>query len=230
MIEDCKAGKIDLIMTKSIARFARNIVDCLSVIDLLKNLEPPVGVQFEADNIYTLDNNGRMILTILASVAEEESHSKSVIMNWSIERRFRKGLFLTPELLGYDRDEDGDLIVNEDEAETVKAIYYLFLYNPTKQMFAIQACGMDAEGANRVPKKNQDDRYEIKSKNLVRLLYQSCGWDRTRSYRLPGVEYPQQRLVNYDLCRAIPIFEGKVDKENESAQEPVQATSGAENI
>lgn len=242
MIEDCKAGKIDLIMTKSIARFARNIVDCLSVIDLLKNLEPPVGVQFEADNIYTLDNNGRMILTILASVAEEESHSKSVIMNWSIERRFRKGLFLTPELLGYDRDEDGDLIVNEDEAETVKAIYYLylngvsfsdiadFLYNSTKQMFAIQACGMDAEGANRVPKKNQDDRYEIKSKNLVRLLYQSCGWDRTRSYRLPGVEYPQQRLVNYDLCRAIPIFEGKVDKENESAQEPVQATSGAENI
>lgn len=99
-----------------------------------------------------------------------------------------------------------------------------------QQMFAIQACGMDAEGANRVPKKNQDDRYEIKSKNLVRLLYQSCGWDRTRSYRLPGVEYPQQRLVNYDLCRAIPIFEGKVDKENESAQEPVQATSGAENI
>ena len=103
-------------------------------------------------------------------------------------------------------------------------------YNPTKQMFAIQACGMDAEGANRVPKKNQDDRYEIKSKNLVRLIYQSCGWDRTRSYRLPGVEYPQQRLVNYDLCRAIPIFEGKVDKENESAQEATQAVSGAENI
>lgn len=88
----------------------------------------------------------------------------------------------------------------------------------------------DAEGANRVPKKNQDDRYEIKSKNLVRLLYQSCGWDRTRSYRLPGVEYPQQRLVNYDLCHAIPIFEGKVDKENESAQESAQAAYGAENI
>ena len=79
MIEDCKAGKIDLIMTKSIARFARNIVDCLSVIDLLKNLEPPVGVQFEADNIYTLDNNGRMILTILASVAEEESHCAPLV-------------------------------------------------------------------------------------------------------------------------------------------------------
>ena len=99
----------------------------------------------------------------------------------------------------------------------------MFIDNPTKQMFAIQACGMDAEGANRVPKKNQDDRYEIKSKDLVRLIYQSCGWDRTRSYRLPGVEYPQQRLVNYELCHAISIFEGKMDKENESTQEPAQA-------
>ena len=78
LIEDCKAGKIDLILTKSIARFARNIVDCLSVIETLKNLDPPVGVKFEADNIYTLDSNGRMILTILASVAEEESQGFGV--------------------------------------------------------------------------------------------------------------------------------------------------------
>lgn len=127
MIEDCKAGKIDLILTKSIARFARNIVDCLSIVDQLKNLEPPVGVKFEADNLYTLDSSGRMILTILASVAEEESHSKSVIMNWSVDRRFRQGLFLTPELLGFDCDEDGNLVVNQDEAETVKVIYYLYL-------------------------------------------------------------------------------------------------------
>lgn len=127
MIEDCKAGKIDLIITKSIARFARNIVDCLSVIEELKNLDPPVGVRFEADNIYTLDSNGRMILTILASVAEEESHSKSIIMNWSIDRRFSRGLFLTPELLGFDKDPDGNLVVNPEEAETVKVIYYLYL-------------------------------------------------------------------------------------------------------
>ena len=86
MIEDAKDGKIDLILTKSIARFARNIVDCLSIIETLKNLDPPVGVKFETDNIYTLDSTGRMILTILASVAEEESHSKSLIMNWSIDK------------------------------------------------------------------------------------------------------------------------------------------------
>ena len=122
-----KEQKIDLVLTKSIARFARNIVDCLSVIELLKNLNPPVGVKFEADNIYTLDSNGRMILTILASVAEEESHSKSIIMNWSIDRRFSRGLFLTPALLGYDKDEEGNLVINPEEAQTVKVIYYLYL-------------------------------------------------------------------------------------------------------
>lgn len=60
--------------------------------------------------------------------------------------------------------------------------------------------------------------YEIKSKGLVRLIYQSCGWDRTRSYRLLGVEYPQHRLVNYDLSQTIPIFEGRIDKETQEAQ------------
>ena len=99
----------------------------LMLIELLKNLNPPVGVKFEADNIYTLDSNGRMILTILASVAEEESHSKSIIMNWSIDRRFSRGLFLTPALLGYDKDEEGNLVINPEEAQTVKVIYYLYL-------------------------------------------------------------------------------------------------------
>ena len=129
------------------------------------------------------------------------------------------------------RYADGRITVFRSALDSIgRPEFYHFLYNPTKRMFAIQACGMDAEGANRVPKKNRDDRYEIKRKNLVRLIYQSCGWDRTRSYRLPGVEYPQQRLVNYDLCHAIPIFEGKMDKENESTQEQAQTTSGTENI
>ena len=127
MIEDAKEGKIDLVLAKSIARFARNIVDCLSVVETLKNLDPPVGVKFETDNIYTLDSTGRMILTILASVAEEESHSKSLIMNWSIDKRFSRGLFLTPKLLGYDQDEEGKLVINPEEAETVKVIYYLYI-------------------------------------------------------------------------------------------------------
>ena len=127
MIEDAKAGKIQLILAKSIARFARNVVDCLSIIEELKKLDPPVGVHFDEGNIYTLDSSGSVVLTVLATVAEEESRSKSFIMNWSIEKRFSRGIFLTPELLGYDKEEDGNLVVNPTEAETVKAIYDLYL-------------------------------------------------------------------------------------------------------
>ena len=81
MIEDAKAGKIQLILAKSIARFARNVVDCISIIEDLKNLNPPVGVFFDESNLYTLDSTGSLVLTILATVAEEESRSKSFIMN-----------------------------------------------------------------------------------------------------------------------------------------------------
>ena len=125
LIEDARAGKIDHILAKSIARFARNVVDCLSIIDELKKLK--VGVHFDENNLYTLDTTGALVLTILATVAEEESRSKSFIMNWSIERRFSKGIFLTPKLLGYDLDAEGELVVNPEEAETVKVIYDLYL-------------------------------------------------------------------------------------------------------
>lgn len=125
MIEDAKAGKIQLILAKSIARFARNVIDCLSVIEELKEIN--VGVRFDEANLYTLDATGSVVLTIMATVAEEESRTKSFIMNWSIERRFSKGIFLTPALLGFDKDEEGHLIINEEEAETVKVIFYLFL-------------------------------------------------------------------------------------------------------
>ena len=125
MIEDARAGKIDHILAKSIARFARNVVDCLSIIDELKKMG--VGVHFDENNLYTLDTTGALVLTILATVAEEESRSKSFIMNWSIERRFSKGIFLTPKLLGYDVNDDGELVVNQEEAETVKVIYDLYI-------------------------------------------------------------------------------------------------------
>lgn len=92
----------------------------------LGNLRPPVGVHFDENNLYTLDSTGALVLTIPATVAEE-SRSKSFIMNWSIERRFSRGLFLTPKLLGYDLNEDGNLVVNPEEAETVRVIYYIYI-------------------------------------------------------------------------------------------------------
>lgn len=127
MLDDCNAGKIDLIITKSISRFARNTVDSISTVRQLAQLKRPVGVLFETENLFTLNQTSEMILTVLSAAAQEESHTKSEIMNISIEHRFSRGIFLTPELLGYDKDEDGNLVINEDEAETVKVIYYLYL-------------------------------------------------------------------------------------------------------
>ena len=136
MIEDCKQGKIDLIVTKSVSRFARNTLDCLEYVRELKNLPTPVGIFFETENIYTLDSRSEMALSFIATMAQEESHIKSDIMNASIEMRFSRGILLTPVLLGYDKDENGRLVINEVEAKTVKLIFFLYLYGNTCQQIA----------------------------------------------------------------------------------------------
>ena len=136
MIQDCKAGKIDMILTKSVSRFARNIVDCIYYQRELKSLNPPVGILFETEGIYTLNANSEMSLSFIATLAQEESHTKSEIMNSSIEMRFRRGIFLTPTLLGYDHDEEGNLVVNEEEAKTVRLVFYMYLYGYSCQEIA----------------------------------------------------------------------------------------------
>ena len=84
MIEACRLGEYDLIVTKSVSRFARNLVDCISLIRMLKGLTPPVGVFFETDNLYTLSENTEFMLSFLATFAQEESVKKSEAMNWSL--------------------------------------------------------------------------------------------------------------------------------------------------
>ena len=128
MIAACEAGQIDLIVTKSVSRFARNVLDCIGKVRELAALPKPVGVFFETENIYTLNSNSEMSLSFISTLAQEESHTKSEIMNASIEMRFSRGIFLTPELLGYDKDPEGNLIVNKEEALTVRLIFFMFLY------------------------------------------------------------------------------------------------------
>lgn len=136
MIEDCEAGKIDLIITKSVSRFARNVVDCIRYVRELSSLRPPVGVFFETEHLNTLDSKSEMILSFMSTLAQEESHTKSEIMNSSIEMRFRRGIFLTPPLLGYDRDENGDLVINPHEAKIVQLIFYMYLNGSSTQQIA----------------------------------------------------------------------------------------------
>ncbi len=136
MIKDCTEGKVDLIITKSVSRFARNIIDCIGYVRQLKSADPPIGIFFEAENIFTLDQNSEMALSFIATLAQEESHTKSEIMNASIEMRFKRGIFLTPVLLGYDHDAEGNLIINEDEAKTVRLIFFSYLYGYSTQKIA----------------------------------------------------------------------------------------------
>ena len=136
MIADCEAGKIDLIITKSVSRFARNLLDCVGVVRALAALPHPVEVYFETEGIHTLSRDSEMQLSFLATLAQEESHNKSEIMKSSIEMRFARGIFLTPVLLGYDHDEEGNLIVNESEAATVKLIFFMYLYGYTLTQIA----------------------------------------------------------------------------------------------
>lgn len=135
MIEECTKGTYDLIITKSVSRFARNLVDCISLIRMLKGQNPPVGVFFETDNLYTLSENTEFMLSFLATFAQEESVKKSEAMNWSLQQRFKDGKLLTPALLGYDRQKDvtgryvkyAPLVINEDEAKTVRFIFEAYL-------------------------------------------------------------------------------------------------------
>ena len=131
MIEDCKAGKIDMIITKSVSRFSRNVVDCKTIVQTLCRLNNPVGVYFEADNLFSLNQKDSMRLSMMAMLAEEESHTKSSIMNASLEMRFGHGIVLTPVLLGFDHNEDGDLVINENEAHSIQLIFFMYLYGYT---------------------------------------------------------------------------------------------------
>jgi DNA invertase Pin-like site-specific DNA recombinase len=136
MIADCRAGKIDLIITKSISRFARNTLDCLNYVRELKELG--IGIVFEKENINTLDAKGEVLLTILSSLAQDESRSISENCTWGIRRRFEQGKhkMSTKRFLGYDTDEDGHLVVNPQQAKIVVRLYEEFLSGKTVDYIA----------------------------------------------------------------------------------------------
>ncbi len=127
MVSDALDGKIDLIVTKSVSRFARNTVDSLTTIRQLK--EKGIEVYFEKENIWTFDGKGELLLTIMSSLAQEESRSISENCTWGQRKRFADGKVTVPfnRFLGYDRGSDGNLVVNPEQAVIVQRIYAMFL-------------------------------------------------------------------------------------------------------
>ena len=123
MIGECMAGNIDMIITKSISRFARNTLDCLKYIRELK--EKNIPVFFEKENINTMDSKGEVLLTIMASLAQQESQSLSQNVKLGLQYRYQNGEVQVNHnrFLGYTKDEDGHLIIEPVGAEVVKRIY-----------------------------------------------------------------------------------------------------------
>ena len=135
LMKDAMDGKIDMIITKAVSRFARNLMDCIGWGEALQNHDPPIRVFFEQENLDTLSQTSGIILFVLAMVAQEESHMKSEAILLSLEWRFSRGRFLTPRLFGYDKVEVPDgfggkkkiLAVNESEARVVRWMYSTLL-------------------------------------------------------------------------------------------------------
>ncbi len=138
MLDDALNGRFDLLITKSVSRFARNTVDSLTTIRKLK--EKNVECYFEKENIWTFDGKGELLLTIMSSLAQEESRSISENVTWGHRKRFADGKVSVPfsMFLGYKRGTDGNLVIDEDEAVTVRKIYRLFLEGLTPHAIAKQ--------------------------------------------------------------------------------------------
>lgn len=125
MIRDCVDHKLTLIVTKSISRFGRNIIDVISTVRALRNLNPPVGVFFENENIHTLSQSSELQLSIYAMFAQSESETKSIAIKWGIRNRFAKGTPAIVNLYGYHR-AGKNLCINPFQAEVVRSIYEWF--------------------------------------------------------------------------------------------------------
>ena len=152
MVEDALDGKINLIITKSVSRFARNTVDSLSTIRRLK--DNGTECYFEKENIWTFDSKGELLITIMSSLAQEESRSISENCTWGMRKRFADGKVTVPfgRFLGYDRGEDGNLVVNEEQAKIVREIYGLFLQGRSPYQIAktLTEKGIPTPGGKKV--------------------------------------------------------------------------------
>lgn len=169
MVEDCLAGRTDLVLTKSISRFARNTVDTVTTIRKLK--EKGVGVYFEKENIFSTDSKGEFLLTIMSSLAQEESRSISENVTWGQRKRMADGKvsLAYSRFLGYDKGaKKYTMIVNEEQAVTVRRIFRMFLHGYTPHTIASlltedgipSPCGCDSWSGMTVRRMLSNEKYK----------------------------------------------------------------------
>lgn len=148
MLADCREGRVDRIITKSISRFARNVIDSLKYTRELKAMG--ISIDFEEEHINSMDAGAEMIFTILSAVAEQESRNISEHTKWGIRAKYKQGVFrnTTVNLLGYKAGEDGKAVIDEDNAGTIRMIYQNFLEGMTPGEIAKTFNDMGIPGKN----------------------------------------------------------------------------------
>ena len=138
MLSAARKGEIDLIFTKSISRFARNTLLLIKAVRELRNLG--VGILFEKENINTMSIAGELMLSIYGSFAEEERKQVCSNVQWSLQRQYQKGnaMINATRLYAYDKNENGELVVIEEQAEVVRFIYIRYLDGLSGQKIAVE--------------------------------------------------------------------------------------------
>ena len=200
MIDDAMNEKIDLIVTKSLSRFARNTVDALNIIRKLKIKD--VGVYFEKEDISTLDSKGEFLLTLMSSLAEEESRSISENVRWGQRKRFADGRYHMPykQFLGYKKGANGEPELVEDEAKIIQIIYRLCLEGYTPSSIAKQLTeakiptpsGMEVWQRHTVESILQNEKYY----GAALLQKKFCVDYRTKTMRKNQGELPMYYVEN----------------------------------
>lgn len=195
MLQDAAEKKMDLILCASVSRFARNMTDCMEQIDNLKSMNPshPVGVYFETENIYTLDPDCNQALSIHAMLADWESDNKSRRMILSYDQRICTGQFPVSDLLGYRHTTDGDLIIQEDEAVTVR---FIFLARMDGYSFA-----EIAEILTERERKTLMGRTDWNERMVSKVLTNERRWGDLRARKTIVINYKKGKTMKNDGSR-----------------------------
>ena len=195
MIEDATKGHFDIILCASVSRFARNVSNCIEEVRRLKNYNPnhPVGVYFETENIYTLDPESSQALSVHAMLAEWESDNKSRRMILSYDQRICTGQYPVLDLLGYRHTTSGDLIIEKDEAKTVRYIFLAYLCG--------YSCDEIAETLTQKQRKTLKGRTEWNGSMVRSIMQNERRWGDLHARKTIVVDYADRKIIKNNRKR-----------------------------
>ena len=195
MINEAKMGRFDIILCASVSRFARNVSTCIEEVRQLKISNPnhPVGVYFETENIYTLDPESSQALSIHAMLAEWESDNKSRRMKLSYDQRICTGQYPVLDLLGYRHTADGDLVIEEDEAKTVRLIFLAYICG--------YSCQEIAEMLTEKKRKTLKGRTDWNASMVRSIMQNERRWGDLHARKTIVLDYAEKKIVKNNRIR-----------------------------